>query len=459
MSVAKTTEARDQAAKELNTDAGKSKKKLIGGAGGNKSADAPPERKIADGKKQAAAKKASARKQTSVDEKTDTGRISTAKKKLTESRVPAANKTATASRDGSSQPPQALGQAAVDAGPAAAERPPRRRGILPGTRAETRATAPDDAKSLSWMATQAVKALDAVKASQLEQALALKASAETSQGEQALAWEDDGTTLDAGEPAGIPGEFIQTLAASPAMPGDVTLPSAIDAGGVSADTPPAVQPGMAATSPRIPAVARCATARRISASMTVMLGILVMIGWLGYRHWIAGDHAASDVPAATSAIIEPNGPVTGVEMTAPPISVVAVPASTAGRTEPTSAGTDAAPSREPAADASPTVTTEHNEPVAPAAGPQEEAVAGNAPQPVQTNPASATLPDEGHPAAVPAAPPPVTEVEVAAPKKPSPPPAATPPGYPANGYGYGYYPPQSSWQPYSRSAYPQAPPR
>jgi len=445
MSVAKTTEARDQAAKELNTDAGKSKKKLIGGAGGNKSADAPPERKIADGKKQAAAKKASAKKQTSVEEKTDTGRISTAKKKLTESRVPAANKTATASRDGSRQPPQALGQSAVDAGPAAAERPPRRRGILPGTRAETPSTTPDDAKSLSWMATQAVKALDAVKASQLEQALALKASAETSQGEQALAWEDDGTTLDAGEPAGISGEFIQTLVTSPAIPGDVTLPSAIDAGGVSADTPPAV--------------ARWATARRISASMTVMLGILVMIGWLGYRHWNAGDHAASDVPAATSAIIEPNGPVTGVEMTAPPISVVAVPASTPGRTEPTSAGTDAAPSHEPAADASPTVATEHNEPAAPAAGPQEEAVAGNAPQPVQTNPVFTTLPDEGHPAAVSAAPPPATEAEVAAPKEPSPPPAATPPGYPANGYGYGYYPPQSSWQPYSRSAYPQAPPR
>ncbi len=457
MSIAKTTEARDQAAKELNTGAGKSKKKLIGGAGGNKSADAPPERKIADGKKQAAAKKAAVKKQTPVEEKADTGRISAAKKKLTESRVPAANKTATASKDGSSQPPQAPGQAAVDAGPAAAERPPRRRGILPGTRAKAPATAPDDAKSLSWMATQAVKALDAVKASQLEQALALKASAETSQGEQALAWEDDGTTLDAGEPAGIPGEFIQTLAASPGMPSDVILPSGIRCRGVlSADTPPAVQPGMAATPPRIPAVARWVTARRISASMTVMLGILMMIGWLGYRHWIAVDHAASDVPAATSAIIEPNGPVTGVEMTAPPISVVAVPESTAGRTETPSADTDAAPSREPAADAPPAATTEHNEPVTPAAGPQEEAVAGNAPQPVQTNPASATLPDEGRPAA---ASPPATEAEVAAPKKPSPPPAATPPRYPANGYGYGYYPPQSSWQPYYQSAYPQAPPR
>jgi hypothetical protein len=337
------------------------------------------------------------------------------------------------------------------------------------------------------MATQAVKALDAVKASQLEQALALKASAETSQGEQALAWEDDGTTLDAGEPAGISGEFIQTLAASPVMPSDVILSSAFDAGvpaaegtqeptqpspegqpatihapnagEVSANTPLSVQPGMAATPLRIPAVARWATARRISASITVMLGILMMIGWLSYRHWIAIDHAASDVPAATSAIIEPNGPVTGVEMTAPPISVVAVPASTAGRTETPSADTDAAPSREPATDAPPAATTEHNESVTPAAGPQEEAVAGNAPQPVQTNPASATLPDEGHPAAVPAAPPPATEAEVAAPTKPSPLPAATPPGYPANGYGYGYYPPPSSRQPYYQSAYPQAPPR
>jgi hypothetical protein len=51
------------------------------------------------------------------------------------------------------------------------------------------------------MATQAVKALNAVKASQMEQAQALKARAETSQDEQALAWEEEAISLDGGEPA------------------------------------------------------------------------------------------------------------------------------------------------------------------------------------------------------------------------------------------------------------------
>ena len=99
--------------------------------------------------------------------------------------------------------------------PVSAETPPRRRGILLGTHPGAAApAAADDAKSLAWMATQAVKAVNAVKASQLEQAQALKARAETSPDEQALAWEEDGTALDAGEPAGIPGEYAQTMAAS-----------------------------------------------------------------------------------------------------------------------------------------------------------------------------------------------------------------------------------------------------
>ena len=214
MSIAQTTEARDQAAKELNTGAGKSKKKLIGGAGGNKSADAPPERKIADGKKQAAAKKAAMKSKP------------LSRKRPTPAGYPPPKRN---SPKAESLPPtkRPLLQRTVRANP---HRPPDRPRLMPGRRppndppgdantSPVRArkapvTAPDDAKSLSWMATQAVKALDAVKASQLEQALALKASAENSQGEQALAWEDDGTTLDAGEPAGIPGEFIQTLAAS-----------------------------------------------------------------------------------------------------------------------------------------------------------------------------------------------------------------------------------------------------
>ncbi len=351
--------------------------------------------------------------------------------------------------------------------PVSAELPPRRRGILLGTRPGAEApAAADDAKSLAWMATQAVKALNAVKASQLEQAQALKARAETSQDERPLAWEEEGIALDAGESAGLPGGYVQTVPAPP-------LPLETAAVGQPGQVVrPIESPQEAVTVQRIPAVARGASAPRAPARLIVMLGILALIGWLGYRHWIAGDRTPSEVSAPTTAIIEPAGPVTGVELTAPPISVVAAPKSTAGHTEPAPAEVDTAPAHEPAAAAPAVVTTERNEPAAPATSPQAEAVAGNAPHPAQANPASAAMPAALPPAPAPdvaarqpasapevtasqpAAPAPVPEVTA---KQPAPPAPAPRSQYPTNGYGY--YPPPSSWQPYYRPAYPQTPAR
>ncbi len=308
------------------------------------------------------------------------------------------------------------------------------------------------------MATQAVKALNAVKASQLEQAQALKARAETSQDEQTLAWEEEGIALDAGEPAasrgGVPGDMSRR--APVGQPGPVMQ---------SVESSPET-----VTVQRIPAVARGAAAPRVPASLIVMLGILAMIGWLGYRHWIAADRAASEVSTPTTAIIEPAGPVTGVELTAPPISVVAAPEPTAGHSEPASTEADTAPALEPAAIAPAAATMEQSEPAATAATPQAEAAAGDAPHPVQANPAPAAMPGEraaqprrrcvrgnrrhrrcSHKAAG------VTCTRCDS-RQPAPPAAPAPrPQYPANGYGY--YPPPSSWQPYYRPAYPQAPAR
>jgi hypothetical protein len=356
------------------------------------------------------------------------------------------------------------------------------------------------------MATQAVKALNAVKASQLEQAQALKARAETSQDEQALAWEEEGIALDAGEPAGLPGEYVRTM---PASPSPLETAAVGQPGPVGASVESSQE---AVTVQRIPAVARGVAAPRVPARLMVMLGILVMIGWLGYRQWIAADRAASEVSAPTTAIIEPAGPVTGVELTAPPISVVAAPESTAEHSEPAPAEVDATPAHEPAAAAPAAATTERSEPEAPAVSPQAEAVAGDVPHPAPANPAPAGMPDEWRPAAPPAASPPPAAADVTArqpvspapaaevtaeqpsspapapevsarqPASPAPAPEVTArqpvspapvpevtvrqpaspapapqPQYPANGYGY--YPPPSSWQPYYRPAYPQAPAR
>ena len=83
---------------------------------------------------------------------------------------------------------------------ASEELPRKRRGILLGTRpGQATPAVVDDGKSLSWMATQAVKAANAVKASQLEQAQAWKDGAATSEDEQSGRAEDAIAAIEAGE--------------------------------------------------------------------------------------------------------------------------------------------------------------------------------------------------------------------------------------------------------------------
>ena len=128
--------------------------------------------------------------------------------------VAASDGSATASVVDPGSSPHATAQPAGSAETASGELPRKRRGILLGTQPGTATPAGvDDAKSLSWMATQAVKAANAVKASQLEQAQAWKTGAGISEDEQSRLAEDDVAALDAGESVAI--EMPQPVQSSP----------------------------------------------------------------------------------------------------------------------------------------------------------------------------------------------------------------------------------------------------
>jgi hypothetical protein len=353
---------------------------------------------------------------------------------------------AAASSAGSELLPPASAPSAGAAGPVTGKLPPRRRGILLGMRPGAEApAAADDAKSLSWMATQAVKATNAVKASQMEQAQALKARMEGSPDESSLAWEEEGIGLDAGGP----------VPPSPEIAPPPATPSRVQTAAAGQPTPVESSPA-AAAGPQVPAVARRAATARVPARLILVLGTLVVIGWLGYRHWFGGEHTASEAPAPSSAISEPDGPAAGVELMAPAISVVPAPVPTAGRSEPATAGIETAPA--PAAAVPPAMTLERVEPVTPAGEAHGEAVTGNAPQPA-TAPAAAVPPAMTLERVEPAMPAGEAHGEVVTGNAPQPVPAAPAPRPQSPANGYGYYPPPSSWQPYYRPGYPQAPAR
>jgi nicotinate-nucleotide--dimethylbenzimidazole phosphoribosyltransferase len=377
--------------------------------------------------------------------------------------VTASGETATASAEDSASSPQATAQPAGSAETVSDELPRRRRGILLGTQAgPATPAAGDDAKSLSWMATQAVKAVNAVKASQMEQAQAWKTGAGMSEDEQSRLAQDDVAVLDAGEPVDL--ETSRPVQSSPGKP-----PATVE--GLT----PVDSSQEADTIPRIPPGAHRSAPPRVPARTALMLGVLVMFGYAGYRHWFAGDRTASEVPVTASAIVAPGGPADEVNMMTPPaISVVAAPGSVAGQSEPPAVGNGMALPSGPATDTQPATAMVPDEPAA-ASVISPEPAAGNTPPPAPANPASATMPEAWQPSANPAAPPPAAEAAAAAsqPAPPSSPPpaveanvparqAVTPapaarPRYPANGYGY--YQPPSSWQPYYRPGYPQAPAR
>jgi hypothetical protein len=313
------------------------------------------------------------------------------------------------------------------------------------------------------MATQAVKAVNAVKASQLEQAQAWKVGAGMSEDEQSGRAEDDFAAIDAGE-------SVDMERQEPAQPSPGEAPATGEA------VSPVESSQEAATTPRIPPGARAA-APRVPARMALMLGVLVMFSYAGYRHWFSGDRATIDATAPTSDIIEsagpaeeanlmtppaisvvaapepavnhstppaveaematPHIPATAVQpattgpaaeevklMTPPPISVVAAPEPAADHSTPPAVEADTVPPTGPVPDALPATAMVPDEPAAPAVGPQE-AAAGNTPKPAPANPAAAASPETWYPSGVPAAPSPSGEADMSA-RQPVPP-SSTPP--------------------------------
>ena len=239
--------------------------------------------------------------------------------------VTAPGMTATTSADDSGSSSQATTQPAGAEESVSDELPRKRRGILLGTHpGPATPDAVDDGKSLSWMATQAVKAVNAVKASQLEQAQAWKAGAGMPEDEQSGQAEEDSAAIDARESVAMEWQ-------APVQPPPGGAPAMTEA------MPPVESSQEAATTPRIPPGARAA-APRVPARMALMLGVLMMFSYAGYRYWFSDNRAASDVTATTPVIIESAGPAEEVNMMTPPaISVVAAPEPAAEHSTPPAA--------------------------------------------------------------------------------------------------------------------------
>jgi len=397
-----------------------------------------------------------------------------------------------ASSAGSGASTQAIVQPAADGAPASEAPPRRRRGILLGTGAGAAApaAAADDAKSLSWMASQAVKAAKAVKASQQEQAQAWKAEAGTSEDEPPRLAEDDDIALARQNPAqsfpreqpastetarageeypGAPRDSDTGLPAPGPLPVSLSLEEATVTGqSPGGQTVQPVEPSLErAANPRMPASPRRAAASLVPVRMALMLGVLAMFSYAGYRYWSAGERTASEVPASASAIIEPAGPAEEAELMTPPaISVVAAPQQAGGSTRPEAPAIDTGttPMPAPAASAQSTTTTSPGEPaaeeinlmtpppvsVAPAPEPAPEhpippaveagvppkpesatgkspPTVGAVPQPAPAEAAAVTMPKTWYPSAVPGAPSPALEADTAAGQQaPSTSPAAEP---------------------------------
>jgi hypothetical protein len=418
--------------------------------------------------------------------------------------TPTPDNIAATSGAGSGSSTQTIVQPAGDGVPVSEGPPRRRRGILLGTGAGAATPAAvDDEKSLSWMATQAVKAVNAVKASQLEQAQAWKAEAGTSDDEPPRLTEGDDAAIERQEPAqsfpggqpvsteavhlgedypGAPLDVESGMSASGPLP--ATLPLAETTVTEQSLTGQPVEPSQkGATNPRIPAGAHRATASLAPVRMALMLGVLAMFSYAGYRYWFAGDHTASEAPGSASAILEPTAPSEEAElMTPPPISVVPAPQPSAGSTKPEAPAVEAgtAPTPGPVTDAQPATAmapgepaaeevnlmtpppisvvpapepaAEHSTPpaveaeMAPTPGPATDvqpatarvpdqpaasavdlqgASAGDIPPPAQANPPFATVPETWYPSGVPAAPSQSVEADMSA-RQPMPP-SSTPP--------------------------------
>ena len=316
------------------------------------------------------------------------------------------------------------------------------------------AAPPPDPKSLSWMAAQAVSALNAVKASQAEKLQAMRAAAEHPAGESQPARSPDTVT----KPVEEAGRRAAVGGSGQSQPGGT----------------PERQP--AASTEQL--IAARATARqRMSLRPVLLVALIAIAGWLGYRYWSGGMEPVEVAEVPEAAVIESLKKQNITDVAVPRNAAITVVADepvinpgpvTAGNT----AGQAAAVSREPD---SPTVVVtpapESRAAVVTAA--PEFPTAGETAAMPGVQPADSAGQQEAENPVVepPAEPTRVAETPAIAPAKPSPamtgeamPPASrrvTQPSQPRNrNPGYGYYPRQRSWQqPYPNPGYSQYPPR
>ncbi len=291
------------------------------------------------------------------------------------------------------------------------------------------AAAADDPKSLSWMAQQAVSALNAVKANQAEKGKIIMARAEkdkrepaadvsaaaTGMPEEYLLMDEPGEAPDLqapGEPDRKDSDVQPAAAPEPAEPQPVDLP------------PPAVKPGQSAVEP----VARRRYSLRLQALAVVAIAIML---WL----YLGGDEATEPV---TLQAEQETGDQPAPELSAPAIPE---PVATPAPAMPEPVATPAPAMPEPSA----TPVQAMPEPVAAPAPTIPEAVATPAmPEPSATP--TQAMPEPAPAGAVPG----TLARETGRTNEPSQPAGHAPaPVQPPHGYrrpGYGYYPQQRSWQ-------------
>lgn len=402
--------------------AAKSKKP---GAAGSKSTIKKPARKKAAGKKKTTGEKAASRKKTTSKRKSTTRRTGAAGDK------PAAT-TGTAG----------LASLPIDPPPV----------ILPDA-----AAAADDPKSLSWMAQQAVSALNAVKAHQAEKGKVIMARAEKDKPER----EHADTGKPAGKPAqaagaGEPGDAEQLQVAvhaestagssgeenraetatqqdaeqqpeAPQPVADKPVPSGIADNPVPqpAEVPAAGRRVAAGSPPPLPATAK----RRYPTRLQALTAIAIVVTlWLYFG---AGDEAVHvtnqpEQEIAVQPVLEPADRSAAVPADKPAWQPAAAPAQF----------------REPVPASQAPESQQSTDTAVPVAASELTGVtAQEAGQPVAETPATpAKETDPGLTASAPVQP-------------------VTPPGRHAPGYGY--YPPQRSWQPptYYRPGYSRPPSR
>jgi len=348
----------------------------------------------------------------------------------------------------------------------------------------------DDPRSLAWMSAQAVSALNAVRASQAEQARELLARAEKPPVRHAAV-------------AGQPGEHSAASATGHAADGSSAAQLATDAApapedhhGPEPDT--SALPAAAASPPRpetvktasaasqeepeaqaipetlaVPEVAaalpqeqeplpHAAPRNRLPLRPAVLAGVLAVAGLLVYWSWPATDDAAG--PAAVQEVLTSTDDTPGVEIQQTELIPVAAgtpdrPVAAPATGETWSPVTEPAwpepqaDTGEPATASVPeAVTNAAQPPATPPASPASAAAAANSSPAGKTTTDTTTKPVAAVQPAAPAQPavpvPPATTTRQAAPQ----------PRYQAPGYSQ--YPQQPGWQqPYYRPAYPQYPSR